>query len=125
LVSLAGPASVVEGTSTGNYTVTLGQPAVNAVTVNLNYAGSAANGSDYTGVVSVVIPAGSTSATFNLATLDDVIADSGETIVVSLGAISGGGFEALAADPVNNAVTTTISDEPVPDTTTVSLSATA
>ena len=38
LVSLAGPANVVEGSSTGNYTVTLGQAAVSAVTVNLNYA---------------------------------------------------------------------------------------
>ncbi|MCW5658842.1 MAG: tandem-95 repeat protein [Burkholderiaceae bacterium] len=125
LVSLAGPASVVEGSNTGSYTVTLGQPAVSAVTVNLNYAGTATNGTDYTGVVSVVIPAGASSATFDLATLDDVIADSGETIVVSLGAISGGGFEAIAAHPTNNAVTTTISDEAVPDTATVSLSASA
>ena len=116
LVSLAGPGAVTEGVATGNFTVTLGQAAVTAVTVNLTYAGTAANGSDYTGVVSVTIPAGATSATFSLATLDDALADSGETIVVGLGAISGGGFEAIAAHPTNNSITTTISDEAAPDT---------
>ena len=121
LVTLAGPAAVTEGAATGNFTVTLGQAAVTAVTVNLTYAGTAANGSDYTGVVSVTIPAGATSATFSLATLDDALADSGETIVVGLGAISGGGFEAIAAHPTNNSITTTISDEAAPDTVLVSL----
>ena len=113
---------MTEGAATGNFTVTLGQAAITAVTVNLTYAGTAANGSDYTGVVSVTVPAGATSATFSLATLDDALADSGETIVVGLGGISGGGFEAIAANPTNNSVTTTISDEAAPDTVLVSLS---
>ncbi|MFT3848316.1 MAG: retention module-containing protein [Propionivibrio sp.] len=125
LVSIAGPRAVIEGELTGDYTVSLDQPAVTPVTVTLNYSGTATNGSDYTGVVSVTIPAGASSATFNLATLDDALADSGETIVVTLGSISGGGFEAIAAHPASNSVTTTINDEAVPDVTTVSLSATA
>ena len=125
LVSLAGPAAVIEGATTGNYTVTLGQAAVTAVTVNLTYTGTATDGADYTGVIAVTIPAGATSATFNLATIDDIRADSGETIIVTLGSISGGGFEAIAANTAANSVTTTISDEATPDATTVNLSATA
>ncbi|MEC5388372.1 immunoglobulin-like domain-containing protein, partial [Uliginosibacterium sp. H3] len=121
LVSIAGPATVTEGNTTGNYTISLGQAAVTPVTVNLTYTGTAANGTDYTGVVSVTVPAGATSATFNLATIDDAFADSGETIVVSLGSISGGGFEAITAHPTNNSVTTTISDEATPDTVLVSI----
>ena len=124
LVSLSGPAAVIEGTTASGYTINLSQSAVTPVTVNLNYSGTATNGADYTGVVSVTIPAGASSATFALPTIDDVIADSGETIIVSLGSISGGGFEAIAANPVSNTVTTTISDEAAPDVTTVSLSAT-
>ncbi|GAB2881247.1 hypothetical protein GCM10027046_06880 [Uliginosibacterium flavum] len=121
LVSLTGPATVTEGNATGNYTISLGQAAATAVTVNLTYTGTAGNGADYTGVVSVTVPAGASSATFNLATLDDALADSGETLIVSLGTITGGGFEAIAAHPTNNTVTTTISDEAVPDTVLVSI----
>ena len=125
LVSLSGPAAVIEGTTASGYTISLQQPAVTPVAVSLNYGGTATNGVDYSGVVNVTIPVGASSVTFALPTSDDVIADSGETIVVSLGAISGGGFEAIAANPSGNSVTTTISDEAVADVTTVSLSATA
>ena len=54
-----------------------------------------------------------------------MVADSGETIVVGVGAITGGGFEAIAANPASSSVTTTISDEASADVTTVSLSASA
>ncbi len=121
LVSLAGPAAVVEGVATTNYTVSLPQNAVSDVTVNLTYTGTASNGVDYTGVATVTILAGQNSATFNLATIDDAFADGGETIIVNLGSITGGGFEAIAANPAANSVTTTISDEAVPDTVLVSL----
>ncbi|MFO1219881.1 MAG: immunoglobulin-like domain-containing protein [Burkholderiaceae bacterium] len=125
LVSLAGPAAVVEGNATASYTVTLGQAAVTPVTVHLTYSGTATDGSDYTGVATVTIPAGASSASFVIPTLDDVFADSGETIIVTLGAISGGGFEAIAANPAASTVTTTISDETPADVTTVSLAASA
>ncbi|HEY6511973.1 MAG TPA: tandem-95 repeat protein [Burkholderiaceae bacterium] len=111
LVSLSGPGSVVEGATTTAYTVSLGQPAQTAVTVNLAYGGSATGGgTDYTGVLAVTIPAGATSATFTLPTTNDTIDEADETVVVSLGSISGGGFEAIAAHPTNNSVTTTITD---------------
>mgnify|MGYP003694777325 CR=1 FL=1 len=111
LVSLSGPGTVAEGATTTAYTVTLGQAAVTAVTVNLTYGGTATGGgTDYTGVVSVTIPAGATSATFTLPTTNDVIDEADETVVVSLGGISGGGFEAIAANPAAASVTTTITD---------------
>ena len=86
------------------------------MTVNLNYGGTATGGgTDYTGVVSVTIAAGATSATFTLPTTNDVINEPDETVVVSLGGISGGGFEAIAANPAANSVTTTIIDnDPTP-----------
>ncbi|MEC5388368.1 Calx-beta domain-containing protein, partial [Uliginosibacterium sp. H3] len=116
LVSIAGPASVTEGATTTNYTVSLGQAAATAVTVNLTYSGTATGGgSDYTGVVSVTIPAGATSATFTLPTTNDVFDEPDETVVITLGSISGGGFEAIAANPAANSVTTTIVDnDPTP-----------
>ena len=77
LVSIAGPASVIEGQKTAPYTVTLTQAAESNVTVQLVYKGTATDGSDYTKVVSVTIPKGASSATFDLQTLDDALVDNG------------------------------------------------
>ena len=44
---------------------------------------TAADGSDYTGVASVVIPAGASSASFNVATLQDVIGEGAENFTVT------------------------------------------
>ncbi|MBV5298879.1 MAG: DUF4114 domain-containing protein [Rhodoferax sp.] len=116
LVSIAGPATVIEGNTTTNYTVTLTETPVTDVTVKLTYTGTATDGTDYTKEVSVVVPAGSKTATFDLATIDDVYADNGETIIVTLGQITGGGFESIKADPTKDSVTTTILDDSNPDT---------
>jgi hypothetical protein len=119
LVSLTGPASVTEGATTTGYTVSLGQAAFTPVTVNLTYSGTATDGSDFTRVVSVTVPAGATSATFNLATIDDTIDEANENIVVTLGSITGGGFEAIAADSAANTVTTTVIDNDATPTLSV------
>ncbi len=116
LVRIAGPATVIEGNTTTNYTVTLTETPVTDVTVKLTYTGTATDGTDYTKEVSVVVPAGSKTATFDLATIDDVYADNGETIIVTLGQITGGGFESIKADPTKDSVTTTILDDSNPDT---------
>jgi hypothetical protein len=113
-VSLSGSASVTEG-GNATYTLTLSNPAATAVTVTLSYGGTAANGSDYTGVATVTIPAGASSANFSVPTIDDTLDEANETLVVSISGVSGGGFEAIAAHPSNNAVTTTITDnDPTP-----------
>ena len=119
-VSLTGSGAIVEGAS-GSYTVSLTSPAQTAVTVNLAYSGTASNGTDYTGVASVTIPAGASSATFNIASIDDALADSGEAFTVSLASATGGNFESLVLSGSANSVTTTISDEAAPDTVLVSL----
>ena len=113
-VSIAGPGSVVEGEIASGYTVRLSQPTASDVTVKLTYAGTATDGSDFTAVTEVVIPAGQSSATFDIRTLDDALAEGSETFTVSVGAITGGGFEAVAADPERSAVTTTITDDITP-----------
>ena len=111
LVSIAGPGSVIEGEVASGYTVRLSQPAASDVTVRLTYAGTATDGSDYTAVTEVVIAAGQSSATFDLRTIDDALAEGTETITVSIGAVSGGGFEALVANPVAQSVTTQLVDD--------------
>ena len=68
LVSITGPGTVAEGGTAAGYTVTLSQPAVTDVVIRLNYGGSASAGSDYAPVLSVTIPAGSRSASFDLPT---------------------------------------------------------
>ncbi|WP_037485657.1 immunoglobulin-like domain-containing protein, partial [Sphaerotilus natans] len=110
LVSITGPGTVAEGGTAAGYTVTLSQPAVTDVVIRLNYGGSASAGSDYAPVVSVTIPAGSRSASFDLKTLADGQAEGSENITVTLGSISGGGFEVLRGDPGAFSVTTVIAD---------------
>ncbi|MDP1959603.1 MAG: Calx-beta domain-containing protein, partial [Methylotenera sp.] len=91
------------------------------MTVAISYSGTAANGSDYTGIASVVIPAGSSSASFNIATLDDANAEASENFTLTITGTSGGNFEQVAISGTNGAVTTQLVDN---DTATVSLTAT-
>ena len=115
LVSITGPASVVEGENTTDYTVTLTNevPVGSSVTVNLTYTGTATDGADYTSQTSVVVVGGTSSTTFNLATIDDALADNGENIIITLGTLedTNNVFENLIADTTNDSVTTTITDQ--------------
>ncbi|MDO9220261.1 MAG: Calx-beta domain-containing protein, partial [Thiobacillus sp.] len=90
-----------------------------AVTVNLSYSGTAANGSDFSGVVSVNIPAGASSASFSLATIDDALVETAESFSVSIASATGGNFETLLVSGPNGSVSTAITDN---DTTTLSVS---
>ncbi|TND05272.1 MAG: hypothetical protein FD118_676, partial [Rhodocyclaceae bacterium] len=118
-VSLTGPANVTEGAAATGYVLTLSSTPVSDVTVTLSYSGTATDGSDFTGVTTVTIPGGSTSASFNVATIDDALAESAESFTVSIAGVTGGGFEALAANPVASNVTTTIAASDNPPVTTV------
>ena len=117
-VSITGDATVIEG-ATANYTVSLTSPAQTAVTVNLTYSGTAADGSDYTGVASVLIPAGASSASFNVATLQDVIGEGAENFTVTIASAAGGNFESLVISGTNGAQTTSVTDD---DTPTIAVS---
>ena len=115
-VTLVGPPSVVEGATTTDYTLELIDPdgmpinAASDVTVTLVYTGVAADGSDFNSVATVDIPAGSSSATFNLPTINDSIFEGTEDIIVTIDVVTGGGFENIAASPSADTVTTLITD---------------
>ncbi len=112
-VSITGSASVTEG-QTANYTVSLTNPAQTEVTLKIVYSGTAADGSDFTGVYTVKIPAGASSANFNVATLDDRITEGTENFVVKIDSATGGNFETLAVSATNGSVSTSIIDNDAP-----------
>ncbi|WLG85082.1 retention module-containing protein [Pseudomonas cucumis] len=108
-VSISGSTSVTEG-QTASYTVSLTHPAQTEVTLKIVYSGTAADGSDFTGVYTVKIPAGASSANFNVATLDDKLTEGTENFVVKIDSATGGNFENLAVSTTNGSVSTSILD---------------
>ncbi|MGF6397411.1 surface adhesion protein [Pseudomonas frederiksbergensis] len=108
-VSINGSTSVTEG-QTASYTVSLTHPAQTEVTLKIVYSGTAADGSDFTGVYTVKIPAGASSANFNVATLDDKLTEGTENFVVKIDSATGGNFENLAVSTTNGSVSTSIID---------------
>ncbi|MGF6491299.1 retention module-containing protein [Pseudomonas frederiksbergensis] len=108
-VSISGSTSVTEG-QTASYTVSLTHPAQTEVTLKIVYSGTAADGSDFTGVYTVKIPAGDSSASFNVATLDDKLTEGTENFVVKIDSATGGNFENLAVSSTNGSVSTSIID---------------
>jgi len=119
-VTLTGNTSIIEG-DTASYTVSLTNPAHSDVTVSINYTGTATNGVDYSGVATVIIHSGQSSANFNITTIDDKLIESPENIVLTIGAVNGGGFESLVAASVDSGgrVITTIIDNDTPQAPTV------
>jgi VCBS repeat-containing protein len=109
VASITGSTEVTEGQA-ATYTISLSNPAQTEVTINLTYSGTAADGSDYTKVVSVKIPANASSVTFDLATINDTIPEGVENVTVAIGTITGGNFENIVASTTNGSVTTTIID---------------
>ncbi|HQV20523.1 MAG TPA: retention module-containing protein, partial [Gordonia sp. (in: high G+C Gram-positive bacteria)] len=108
-ISIAGAASVVEG-EVATYTVSVDKAPATALTVNVVTGHITTDNGDLVPVTTAVtIAAGSTSATFNVTTLDDAYADSGETFTASIASTSGGGYENLVVG--TSSVTTTILDQ--------------
>ncbi len=125
-VTMTGPANVVEGDTTTEYTVTLSDPAPVGSIVTLAYSYTTASGDDITETTQAIIGADGVSATFTIDTVDDVYAEGDEVFRVSVSGIvdsdSNPIFEAL--DVSNAFVDTTISDETDPgpeDTVTVTM----
>ncbi|MBF8795487.1 type I secretion C-terminal target domain-containing protein, partial [Pseudomonas monteilii] len=108
-VGISGDRSVTEG-DTAHYNLTLSNPSKGEVTVTLSYSGTATDGVDFQGVVTVKIPANSTGTSFDIRTIDDRFAEGAEHFVVKIDKVSGGGFENLQVDANNASVTTTIID---------------
>ncbi|QUE88500.1 immunoglobulin-like domain-containing protein [Pseudomonas sp. SCA2728.1_7] len=112
-VSITGSSSVTEGQA-ASYTVSLNHTAQTEVTLKIVYSGTAADGSDFTGVYTVKIPAGASSAQFNVATIDDKITEGTENFVVKIDSATGGNFENLAVSSTNGSVSTSIIDNDAP-----------
>ena len=104
----------------GEFTVTISSVSDHDVTVNYNVIGTADAGTDYSVLSgSVVIAAGSTTATINVGAIDDNILENDETVIVTL---TGTDDAAVTVDtsPGADTAVVTIADN---DTTTVGISA--
>ncbi|NVZ73213.1 type I secretion C-terminal target domain-containing protein, partial [Pseudomonas costantinii] len=110
-ISINGDASVTEG-GTAHYTLTLSNPAQTDVTVTLKYSGTATDGSDFTGVYTVKIPAGASSVPFDIRTIDDTITEPTEQMVITIDKATGGNFESLVVG--KGSVSTNIIDNDAP-----------
>ncbi|MEE1926387.1 immunoglobulin-like domain-containing protein [Pseudomonas sp. 147P] len=111
-VSITGTTSVAEG-GIATYTINLSNPSQSAVTVKLSYTGTATNGSDYTGVTTVTIPAGASKVDFTIPTIKDAVTEGTEQFTVKVDSASGGNFESLVVSGTAGSVTTQIF-EPAP-----------
>ncbi|UMM04548.1 tandem-95 repeat protein [Vibrio campbellii] len=81
--------SVSEGQTAG-FTVTLSQVSDETVTVKFEYTGVAEDGKDFTGIASIEIPAGQSSADLDIATLTDGTYEGAESFTVTIKDVDGG-----------------------------------
>jgi len=117
-VSITGPASVTENASV-TYDIVIDNAPLTDVIVTFTYSGSASDGTDYTGVASATILAGSTTASVTIQTIDDSLGEPLEDFTIAIDSVTGGSLEDLQIDPIDFEVTTDIVDN---DTPTISVS---
>ncbi|WP_421180525.1 retention module-containing protein, partial [Aeromonas enteropelogenes] len=111
-LTLTGDANVVEG-GKASYTLTISDAPKTDLTVKVVVGHITTDEGDVQAVTrDLVIKAGTTSVSFDVATKDDVYAEPAEQFRVSVSETSGGGYDQAPALP--GAVTTTVSDETVP-----------
>ncbi|MGI2207191.1 retention module-containing protein, partial [Shewanella baltica] len=106
-VSISANQTFVNEGDTASFTVSLDQPATENVTVTFTYTGTAVDGSDFTGVISILIPAGQTSVNFNINTINDDVYEGAEDFTITISNVNGGN----AAVGNNISATTTIVDD--------------
>ena len=110
VVSIANTTNAAEPGTNGSMTVTLSAASGSNTVVSYSVAGTATSGTDYTALTgSVTIPAGQTSATISIPVIDDNAIDPGETVIVTLTAVTSGTAE-LSSTPANITATNTITD---------------
>ncbi|MFT5409971.1 MAG: autotransporter-associated beta strand protein, partial [Verrucomicrobiales bacterium] len=99
LVTIEGDGNVSEGGDT-DFIITADVAPVGAdLTVNLVYSGSATDGSDFTGVASVDILDGDTTAAVNIATFADGLYEGDEQVTASIGTMSGATVTPMVGTP--------------------------
>ncbi|GAK20136.1 T1SS secreted agglutinin [Vibrio sp. JCM 19052] len=97
--------SVNEGQTAG-FTVSLDQIADENVTVEFEYSGTAQDGTDFTGVASIEVPAGQSSVDLDITTLTDGTYEGAESFTVTIKDVEG----AEATASTNNSASVTIND---------------
>jgi cysteine-rich repeat protein len=78
------------------------------IDVLISYAGTA-DGTDFTGQLVVLVPAGSTGVTFSINAIDDAISESDETVITSISSLSWNAV--MSIDGAFPSTTTTILDD--------------
>ncbi|CAH1569136.1 VWFA domain-containing protein [Vibrio jasicida] len=97
--------SVNEGQTAG-FTVSLDQVADEKVTVEFEYSGTAQDGTDFTGVASIEVPAGQSSVDLDITTLTDGTYEGAESFTATIKDVEG----ADATASTNNSASVTIND---------------
>ena len=107
----ASTTDIQEAAGNTTLTATLDQVSYEDVTIALAYTGTATSGTDYVSpAVEIVIPAGQTTGTTELAAINDATAEASETIIVEIAAVSGG---AASESGVQQQTLTIIDDDAV------------
>ncbi len=102
----------------GKFRVTQTLPSATDTVVSYTVSGTATHGDDYASVSgSVIIPAGATTVDLDIVVLNDDWVEGGETVTVTLIAVTSGDPD-IAIDDVDNSATLLISDD---DMATVSV----
>ncbi|MDY0102090.1 MAG: Calx-beta domain-containing protein, partial [Lentimicrobium sp.] len=103
--------SASEPSNNGQYTVTMTHASDTDTEISYIVSGTATAGSDYNTLSgTVIIPAGSTSATIDVIVNDDNILESSETVIATLSAITSGNPNITVGTPVAATVTITDND---------------
>lgn len=121
-VTLTGPDSIVEGETSGEYTVTLSDAAPEGTVITLSYSYTTASGGDIVETAQAVVGADGKTATFTIATVDDKLAEGSEAFTVGVSDVQTpegeAVFEALNLDSATKQ--TTIIDNDAPPTVSIS-----
>ena len=113
--------TIGEDGSAVTVTATLSGIADEAVTVPLNTSGTAIEGTDYATISNITISAGATTGSTTITPTDDNISESDETIIVSLGTLSG----ANASNGSQTILSFTLTDDESAPSITLTSSATS
>ena len=109
-VTVSSSSIAEDGTSNLVYTISLDHTSVFDITVNFTLTGTATEGTDYGAVNhSVVIPAGSTTATVTIAPTTDQLVEANETVILTFTGGSSGSGTVLVSSAADSAIGT-ISD---------------
>lgn len=110
-VSVVRPGSLAWAKDDGPvaFDVELTAPTDEAITIPIRFSGTAKRGSDFTAPTSVVIPAGQTTASFNLTIVDDIVIEDTERVTVALGTPSAG----ILQSPIHTTLSIEDNDAPV------------